>query len=342
MAKGSILMVVSTYLPFVGHGTVINNVCNGINKLGFNVAIGAFSFAQDPPDGIEKVNLKRFKRLTSNVPGCGFDIIHNYHTKMNYYALVTTKPFIFHYLGTSNKLQEINLKLSMLFCKSRISSIISSSYSSLGQFRSVAGNISSDVIYDGVDSIYYHPNLPRPYRKGDPHLLFVGKLHKYKNVGQLVAAMSDVIDMYPDAYLQIVGDGDEYANLKHEIKKRNLENSVELTGKLFGEKLRLTYSSCDIYISSSKIEAYPLPPVEAMACGKPVLLSDIPIHKELLDASNAGVAFALNNHSDIRQKLKEVYDNKKSFSTAARQFSVEHDWSAMCARIAGIYDQLMI
>jgi glycosyltransferase involved in cell wall biosynthesis len=335
-------MVVSTYLPLVGHGSVINNLCKRLSKIGFRVAIGAFSFEQDPPDNIEKVNLNRFKKLTSDDQGVGFDIIHNHHTKMNYYSLLTSKPFIFHYHGTSSRIQEINLIISMHLCKNRISRIISCSSSSLNQFRSLVSNVSSEVIYNGIDSIYYHPNLPRPDTKGDPQLLFVGNLHKYKNIGGIIAAMSIITELYPDAHLQIVGDGPEYKNLHYEIKKRKLSGCIELVGKLHGEKLRSAYSSCDIYISSSKLEAYPLPPVEAMACGKPVLLSDIPVHKELLEASKAGLAFSLYDYSDIGHKLKEVYDNRKIFSAAARQFSEKHDLAAMCDRVARIYEDLMI
>ncbi|MGC1134910.1 MAG: glycosyltransferase [Nitrososphaeraceae archaeon] len=52
--------------------------------------------------------------------------------------------------------------------------------------------------------------------------------------------------------------------------------------------MRIRYSFCDIYVSASTKEAFGLPLFQAMACGKPVLVSDIPVHKELVAASNGG------------------------------------------------------
>jgi glycosyltransferase involved in cell wall biosynthesis len=349
MDKASILMVISYYLRAGGAETVINNLCSGLRKIGYNVAIGAYSFHQNPPDNIDKVNLKKFRSLASNNinNGYNFDIIHNHHPRMNYYSLLTSKPFIFHYHGSSNRIQEINLKTSILLCRNRLSRIIFVSNSALNHLTNIVGKgissrIPSDVIYNGVDTTYYHTNLPKPYTKGDPQLLFVSNLYPHKNVISIIEAMPEIIKLYPNTHLQVVGGGEDYERLNRKIKEKKLENSIELVGRVSNEDLRLRYSSCDIYISASKFETFSLPSVEAMACGKPVLLSDIPPHKEILEASNAGRAFSLLDNSSIHKGVKEVYDNRRLFSSAARKFAEKHDWSDICKRIARIYDQIMM
>src|SRR2546426_2286350 len=99
MSRESILMVISNYRALGGHQTVINNLCKGLYKIGYNISIGAFSFDQNPPDNIEKINLRKFRSLESNMRTGkhDFDIIHSHQTQMNYYSLLTQKPFIFHY-----------------------------------------------------------------------------------------------------------------------------------------------------------------------------------------------------------------------------------------------------
>ena len=77
--------------------------------------------------------------------------------------------------------------------------------------------------------------------------------------------MPRILKLYPNAHLQIVGDGKGIERLKFKIKEKKLENKVELTGSLYGDDLRLRYSSCDIYTSASKNEAFNLPILEAMA-----------------------------------------------------------------------------
>lgn len=331
-------MVISNYHGMGGHDIVINNLCSGLNKIGYNTAIGAFSFAQNPPDNIQKINLSRLRGLSSN--GLHFDIIHNHQTLMNYYSLLSSKPFVYHYHGISDRKQAINLKMSMLLCRNRISKIIAVSYAGLDQLRNVVGNISADVIYNGVDTNYYHTNLPQPYKKGDPQLLFVGNLYPHKNVIKIIDVMPQIKELYPAAHLQIVGDGEDYQRLYHEIKRRKLPNSVDLVGKVSQDELRLRYSSCDMYISASRREAYPVPTMEAMACGKPLILSDIPPHKEILDASKAGLIFSLEN-SDICDKVQEVYEKRRFFGLAGRKYSEMHDLSNVCNQIADIYHRIM-
>jgi hypothetical protein len=112
MSRGSVLMVISNYRALGGHQTVINNLCNGLYKIGYHIAIGAFSFDQNPPDNIERVDLKKFRSLESNkhTGKYDFDIIHSHQMQMNYYSFLTQKPFIFHYYGASNRIQKIAIR----------------------------------------------------------------------------------------------------------------------------------------------------------------------------------------------------------------------------------------
>src|SRR5919106_528600 len=223
MSRGSILMVVSGY-RVSGHQTVINNLCSGLYKLGYNVAIGAFSFDQDLPDNIEMVNLKNFilksSRYSSN--RYDFDIIHSHQPKLNYYSFLTQKPFIFHYHGASNRIQKISLKVSSYLCRNKISKIIGISNAAINDLRNILGEfifstLSSSVIVNcGVDTRYYHMGLPRPYKMGDPQLLFVGNLYPHKNVIRIIKAIPKIIKFYPEVHFQIVGNGEEYQNLENE------------------------------------------------------------------------------------------------------------------------------
>jgi glycosyltransferase involved in cell wall biosynthesis len=206
-AKISVLMVISSYRIRGGHETVINNLCNGLKKQGYNVAIGAFSFEQNPPDNIRKVDLKRFRSLNNDHEA---DIVHSHQTQMNYYSLLTPKPFVFHYHGSSTIIQKINLKLSFLLLRSKISRVITISNSALNDFIDIAGEISADIIYNGVDTNFYNTGLPRPYIKGDPQLLFVGNLYPHKNVKRIINNMPNILGLYPNAHLQIVGHGEDY------------------------------------------------------------------------------------------------------------------------------------
>lgn len=342
MSNKSVLMVVAKYPATYGHTTVINNLCIGLDKLGYRTAIGAFSFDKDPPQNVEKVILKKSKLLRHGVGYLNFDIIHSHQSRVNYYLLFRkpTKPVVLHYHGASNKIQQINLKLSMLLHKNKIAKIISVSNAGISQMRKIIGNIDAVVVYNGVDTDFYKNTLGQSFKKGDPQLLFVSALRKYKNTKVLVSMMPKLLEIFPKAHLQIIGDGEDLKNLKSMVKQGNLEKHVEVTGKITDEGLRLRYSSCDIYISASGLEACPLPTLEAMACGKPLLLYAIEPHKEIVEVSSAGTTFSSFEASEITKKISEVYKNKTSYSKSALQFAESHNWSEICKQISKIYDQL--
>jgi glycosyltransferase involved in cell wall biosynthesis len=342
-----VLFVVSHYRASGGHESVMNSLAIGLSKLGHEVTIGAFSFEKSPPDPIPKVLLKKTRNLPYQLNrNKRIDIIHSHHAKMNYYSLLSPGRFIFHHHGASNTLQRLNLKISFFLCQKKISKVIYVSNSSMVQTRREAGHASegvpSVVIYNGVDTVFYNTALPKKYKIGDPQLLFVGNLYRHKNLTRIIEEMPQIIQDFPDVHLQIVGDGEGYGEIKESIDRHKLRDHVELTGKITDtEELRLRYSSCDIYLSASMIEAHPVPLLEAMACGKPVLVSGIPPHVEAVRSSNAGRIFSFEDRCGIRKGILNILNEFNRFASNARGFAEKNDWSHVCMRVSGVYDELM-
>ena len=335
-------MVVAKYPATRGHTTVINNLCKELSQLGYETAIGAFSFTEDPPFQIKKVVLNKMKLLKIGIKYLNYDIIHSHQPRVHYYLLSKkpTKPIIFHYHGAANKIQEMNFKVSMKLYKKRIKKIISVSKTGVEQIEKMIGTTKVDVIYNGADTNFYNTDLPIPFKKGEPQLLFVSALHKYKNAGVLIHAIPEILLQFPNAHLQIVGDGEDVPKLKNLIKKLNLEEKVELTGKVTNEELRLRYSSCDVYLSASNFEVCPVPTLEAMSCGKPLVLYDINPHREIIELSSAGVLFSKLNKKEISTQIKEVIENKEKYSNNAIIFAKEHDWKNISLQVAKIYEEI--
>jgi len=330
-------MVVRKYPADFGHTTVINNLCIGLKKLGYETAIGAFSFEEDPPNSIPKVQLNKFNLLFSGIDKLGYDIIHTHQAFPNYFLLFKkpTKSIIFHYHGASNLIQRINFKISMAIFKNRISKIISVSKSGITQINKMIGDVSVEVVYNGVDCKFYNPSLPKTFKKGNPQLLFVSGLRSYKRADVLVNYVPNLLKNFPEVHLQIVGKGEEFDNLKKIIYEKKLQNHVELTGKISNDELKLRYSSCDVYVSASTFEVCPVPTLEAMACGKPILLFDIEPHNEIVNISHAGKIF---HDANFISKLLEVIKNKNEYSKNAQNFAKSIDWENICKQIAKIYE----
>lgn len=339
MPTDSILLTMKHYRGFGGHDIVINNLCNGLQKLGYQIVIGAFQFSEAPPDEIRYTKINRFETLAlEKINGNNFDLIHNHQTLLNYYSLFSSRPFIFHYHGTASIAQEINLKLSLFLCRRKIGKTISVSRSGLAKLKSVTQTqISTDVIYNGIDTNTFNTNLPQLSKEGDPQLLFVGVLYPKKNVSALIRMMPHIIKIYPNAHLQIIGTGEEHSTLQSEIEEIGMEGRIRLVGRIAYRELPNWYSSCDVYISASLAEALPLPPFEAMSCGKPLLLSNISPHEEIVEASKAGLTFELGSIQDVISKLQLVLDKKIHYGSNAREFALKHDWEKICLQISDVY-----
>ena len=340
MTKGSVLMIKSVYTGVSGHDKVISNISIGLQKLGYNVCIGSFSFKQDPPNKIPKVHLKKTNMLFNKSIN-KFDIIHTHEALMNYYFLFSKKPIVYHYHGVNSSLQEINLKFSLFLLTKKIFKIVSVSKTGFNYLDKISQNIPIEVISNGVDTNFFKSNISKKHHKGSPQLLFVGNMYSSKNIITLVNAMPTILKIFSNAHLQIIGCGDSINELKSLIHKLKLEKNIELVGELSHDNLKFYYSSCDVYISASTAEAHPLPPLEALSSGKPLLLSNISAHEEIIKDSQSGLTFINFDIDDLCKKLMKIIEQNQLYSSNALKFSKNCDWSITSKKIHQIYEQII-
>jgi glycosyltransferase involved in cell wall biosynthesis len=118
----------------------------------------------------------------------------------------------------------------------------------------------------------------------DDFILFVGTIEPRKNLPILLRAFERISRMR-DRRLQLVlagGGGwltDDFDRL---VRASDFRERIRLTGYLSDEELRALYSSCKVFVYPSLYEGFGLPPLEAMACGAPVVASRIAAHEETL------------------------------------------------------------
>ncbi|MDD8018329.1 MAG: glycosyltransferase [Bacteroidota bacterium] len=106
-----------------------------------------------------------------------------------------------------------------------------------------------------------------------PLILFVGRLVYYKGIQYLIESMKAL----PNASLVIVGDGPLLAELENQIKNCQLSDRIKIIPPMEEDELHAFYEACDVFVlpSVEKSEAYGLVQIEAMACGKPVVSTEL-------------------------------------------------------------------
>ncbi|ENA1148969.1 glycosyltransferase family 4 protein [Vibrio alginolyticus] len=120
-----------------------------------------------------------------------------------------------------------------------------------------------------------------PIEREQKLLGYAGRLIKSKNVDIIIRALVDL----PDFHLEVVGDGNQKNALIELTKKLGVEKQVKFLPPMSQSELVLWYNKINTLIYPSDSESLGLVPIEAMACGAQVVLSDIPAFTELVDLS---------------------------------------------------------
>lgn len=122
----------------------------------------------------------------------------------------------------------------------------------------------------------------------DRFLLAVGHLERRKNYPRLIEALAHLRNSGTDCHLLIVGnESGERATLDAHIAAYGLKGNVTLVSGLSNVEVRCAYALCELFVFPSTYEGFGIPILEAMAAGKPMALSDIPVFREITGGHSA-------------------------------------------------------
>lgn len=161
------------------------------------------------------------------------------------------------------------------------------------------------VIYHGVDHHLFYPrSSTKPAQK---YILAVGSIEPRKNLKNLIQAYKALdVSMRNQYHLILVGaqgwNNDEILN---EIN--HLSRWVHYSGFVSDEELAILYSNASLFIYPSVYEGFGIPPLEAMACGTPVICSNVSSLPEV--GGDAVVYCDPYNIQDIKRKIELVLDD---------------------------------
>jgi glycosyltransferase involved in cell wall biosynthesis len=165
------------------------------------------------------------------------------------------------------------------------------------------------VLYNYVDDVYYKDQYRKMNFTDTLRLVSVGNLKKAKNYHFLVEAFKN---MPKNISLDIYGSGPLEHELQSEIDKHNL--NIRLCG--VRKDIQNVLCKYDAFIMSSKFEGQPISLLEAMACGMPAVLSDIPVLREVTNSK--AIFFSLEDTNDIVQKLTAIVNHEVDLNDLAK------------------------
>lgn len=196
------------------------------------------------------------------------------------------------------------------------------------------------VINYGVDHDIYVPGM----KKSDfPHVLYFGRLKRFKGVHLLVEAMKQVTAEIPEAKLSVVGTGDaQYLNeLKTMTDRLNLNKNITFYELGFGDclakKVELMQESWVSVVPSAR-EGFGLVVVEANACGTPTIAANVPGLRDTVRNYETGILSDRDTDS-LAKSIKYLLthdDVRYDMSKKALDWSRHFDWDRTAEKTMGI------
>lgn len=192
-----------------------------------------------------------------------------------------------------------------------------------------------DIIPVGVDTLQFRPYSTRAIRRrlglptDKPVILYAGRLEWRKGIATLLEAMEELGKQWPESQLYIIGggstktskqlDNDELNRLHSITQELGLQNRVHFLGARPQAQMALFYAAADACAVPSYYEPFGIVPLEAMACGTPVIASRIGGLQYSVQDGVTGHLVMPRCPIDLAAKLHTVLSKgKEAYSEAAR------------------------
>ena len=180
----------------------------------------------------------------------------------------------------------------------------------------------------------------------DKLILFVGRIHEIKGLDLLVDAFNDLIDHNGEVSIKlaIVGPDDGYlSKLEEKINEYSLKENVIITGPLYKEEKQEALVDCDLFVMPSKYESFTTSGLEAMACGKPLVLTK---NNHIHDWVDGNVGIACDDDKDSLRKAIEtvLFDDDLSavYGEKGKELiKTKYNWDIINTQILDIYKNFL-
>lgn len=185
---------------------------------------------------------------------------------------------------------------------------------------------------------------------GRPLLAYLGSFQPYEGIDVLIRAMKRIAAASPTALLLVVGDGAESATLQALVQREGVASHVAFTGRLPHARVKEIYAVADLLVYP-RIDTLttrlttPLKPLEALAMGKAVLVSDLPAMRELVEPEVSGAAFTPGDPDALARSavrlLKDPALRQRFGAEGRARVVAQRQWSESVAGYLPIYRQLL-
>jgi glycosyltransferase involved in cell wall biosynthesis len=209
-----------------------------------------------------------------------------------------------------------------------------------------------EVIYPGLSSEFQVLNPDNPgitkvkhkYGLGDDLILYVGTLEPRKNLETLLAAFDSFCQKFPDSNKELVvvgGRGWKSGQIDRVKKNITHSHKIKFLGYIPGEDKPYLYNSASIFVYPSFYEGFGFPPLEAMACGVPVISSFVSSLPEVLTDSALLIdPYNINELARYLEELSQNNDLRRKMIASGLTTAKKYTWENAAIKHLRLFQKL--
>ena len=178
-------------------------------------------------------------------------------------------------------------------------------------------------------------------------ILFVGRIEPVKGIEQLLRAMSYLQNRHSSRLVIIGGDDNsqyETGKLLRLARELHIEDSVTFAGSIKQDELLCYYSAADVCVISSYYESFGLVALESLACGTPVVATDVGGSRSIIREGETGYVVADNEPHHLAEKIDLLLSKQSpdiNSALAIRASISKYNWSNIAETMVGEFQTVM-
>lgn len=172
---------------------------------------------------------------------------------------------------------------------------------------------------------------------------FLGSFYRYQGIETLIEAAPRILERFPGTRFLVVGDGAMRAPWQRSVVERGLERAFLFPGRVPYTEAPHYINATDVCVApflSSRGETSPLKLFDYLACGKPVVMSDIPSVRELIGEDRGVVAIPPESPGALADAVIGLLADegrRRRLGENGRRFVVaEHSWERIAQQVAAL------
>jgi len=180
--------------------------------------------------------------------------------------------------------------------------------------------------------------------------LFIGRFVWQKNIFTMLKAFKEICEKHDDAVLLMVSDGPLRKDVEQFISENSLDGKVKLLGFVSNDLLPALFKISDAFILPSVYEGFGIVLIEAQAAGCPIIVSDIPSVKDIVDKKNSWT-FEPMDEKKLASYMEMFFDaasinrkNRKDITTKRKQGLIDvkrFEWNTLAEHEIELYKEIL-